>query len=120
MALPDPQSVTISGTATSLPRTGFTNTSGTFASADGAISETVSHQYGKRTRHLIRLDHSKVAADPFTSGINTKYAASVYIVVDQPNVGYTSAELKAVVDGFLAQLAASSGTLITRILGGES
>jgi hypothetical protein len=35
-------------------------------------------------------------------------------------VGYSVAEQKYVVDGFLAQLQASSGALITKFLGGEN
>lgn len=120
MALSDPQSVTINAIAVSLPRTSSALDSGAFASNDGLVKEKVSHQYGKRNRHLFRIDHSKVAADPFLSGVNTKYSMSAYFVVDVPPVGYTVTEAKNVVDGFIAQLNASSGALITKILGGEN
>lgn len=119
--LADPQSVTISGTAISLPRTSSAKDSGEFRSADGVAVESVSHQYGaKRTRHLFRLDHNKIAPDPLISSTNIKYSMSAYIVVDVPVTGYTVAEQKAVIDGLLAQLSATSGALITRVLGGES
>jgi len=118
--LSDPQSITINAVATSLPRTSSGDNKGEFRSADQLITELVSHQYGKRNRHLVRVDHSKVAADPFDSSVNAKYSMSCYIVVDVPPVGYTGTEQKQVVDGFLAQLSASSGALITKILGGES
>ncbi|DAD50943.1 TPA_asm: coat protein [ssRNA phage SRR6255733_6] len=120
MALPD-QSVTIGGTTTSLPRTGAAMNQGVFKSNDGLITETASHNVnGKRTRSLFRLDHRKVAADPFLTGVNTEYAMSCYIVFDVPNVGYTVAERKAVWDGLSAQLSASSGALVTKLLGQES
>jgi hypothetical protein len=80
----------------------------------------VSHQTGKRNRHLFRVNHSKVASDPFQSSVNAKYDLSAYIVIDAPLVGYTVAEQKAVVDGLIAQLSASTGALITKILGGEN
>jgi hypothetical protein len=45
---------------------------------------------------------------------------SAYVVFDLPPTGYTPAEAKAIWDGFAAQLAASSGALVTKVLGGES
>jgi len=120
MALTDPQSITINAVAISLPRTSSDSNAGTFTSNDSLVKETVSHQYGKRTRHLFRIDHSKVAADPFQTTINAKYSMSAYFVVDVPPVGYTVTEQKQVIDGLIAQLNASSGALITKILGGEN
>jgi hypothetical protein len=119
MALAD-QTVTINSVAIALPRTGSTLTSGQFQSGDGLVSEVVSHQNGKRNRHMLRINHNKVAADPFQSSINAKYSMSAYIVFDVPPVGYTVAEQKQVVDGFLSQITASSGALITKILGNEN
>jgi hypothetical protein len=120
MALSDPQSVTINSVAISLPRTSNGVNSGTYQSGDGLVKETVSHQYGKRNRHLVRLDHSKIAADPFQGTVNAKYSMAAYVVFDVPPVGYTVAEAKQVIDGLFAQLNASSGALITKVLGGEN
>lgn len=120
MALADPQSITINAVATSLPRTSMTVNSGSFTSNDGLVKETISHTNGKRNRHLIRVDHRKVAADPFQSNLNAEYSMSCYIVVDAPPVGYSVTEQKQVVDGFIAQLTASSGAMITKVLGNES
>lgn len=120
MALSDPQSVTISGTAHSLKRTSSSPNAGEFTTNDGLVKEVVSHQYGSRNRHLIRLNHSKIAADPFQTTLNARYSMSSYMVVDVPQVGYTVAEAKAVVDGLIAQLSATSGALITQLLGGEN
>jgi hypothetical protein len=119
MALAD-QTVTINSVAVALPRTGSSMNSGQFTSADGLVSELVSHDVGKRTRHLVRINHSKIAADPFQSSINAKYSMSAYVVFDVPAVGYTVAEQKQVIDGFIAQLNASSGALITKVLGNEN
>jgi hypothetical protein len=44
---------------------------------------------------------------------------SVYMVVDTPLNGVTAAEAKAVVDAFVAYMAASSGARVTQLLGGE-
>lgn len=102
-----------------LARTGMDLSSGTFRTADSAHVLKVSHQYSKRARHLARYDHSKIATDPFVSGQNLRYSASVYLVVDAPKDGYTAAELKALVDAFLANLQATTGTNITKLIAGE-
>jgi len=115
----DPQSVTINAVPISLPRVSVGDNSGKYLSADGAVSETVKHTYGKRARRTVRINHSKVAVDPLIPTMNAPYSMSCYLTVDAPNVGYTVVEQKYVVDGFLAQLQATSGLLITKILGGE-
>lgn len=116
----DPQSVTISGVTTSLPRTSSEDDGSTYMSADGSIVETVSSSYGKRNRRTMRISHSKYAPDPLFPAQNAPYSMSFYIVADVPKVGYTLAEQKAVIDGFIAQLNATSGLLLTKLLGGEN
>jgi len=120
MSFADPQSVTINAVAISLPRTSSGVNTGVFTSADGLTRESVSHSYGKRTRRTIRLDVSKIGADPLLPTVNTKFSASVYLVVDAPAAGYTNTELKQAADGFLAVLTASSGAKLTQLLGGEN
>jgi len=117
----DPQSVTIApASAASLPRTGNGPRSGDFSSADGNILFSVAHTVGKRARRTARIQHRKVAPDPLFLAQNTPYSMSFYIVADVPLVGYTVAEQKAVIDGFLANLQATSGANITKLLGGEN
>lgn len=120
MSFADPQSITISSVATSLPRTSVGQDKATYTSGDGLISLEASSQYAKRTRRVIRLDHSKITADPFRPTENVKVGTSMYLVFDVPPAGYTAAEIKAIYDGFKGSLAASSDTLITKLLGGES
>lgn len=120
MSFADPQSVTINAVANTLPRVSSGTNAGSFSKDDQTVQLTVSHAYGKRTRRTIRLDHSKVAADPFTSGVNQKYSMSAYIVVDVPVTGYTNAEAKQIVDGLTSYLTATSGARVTQLLGGEN
>ncbi len=120
MAFSDPQSVTINAVANSLPRTASGDNTGAFTKDDGNVKLSVSHNLGKRNRRTIRLDHRKVAADPLIAAQNLNYSMSTYIVVDVPPVGYSPAEAKQVVDGFLANLQASSGANLVKFLGGES
>ncbi len=119
MAFADPQSVTISGTAISMPRVSQGIDSGGFKSSDGLTVLSVSHKNGSRNRRTIRLQTTKVAADPLTSGVNNYYSMTTYLVVDTPKVGYTVAEAKAVVDALVAYLTASTGAKVTQLLGDE-
>jgi hypothetical protein len=105
--------------ATSLPRIGFGDNVGTFQTADGTVKLTVTHRNGKRSRTEVRVDHSKVTADPFVPNVNQKVGMSVYCVADRPINGYTTAEVKQIVDALTAFLTASSGANVTRVLGGE-
>ncbi len=120
MSFSDPQSVTISGSAISLPRVNSAPNASTYQSSDGAVRELFNSIYGKRNRRVARIEHSKYAADPLFPAQNTPYSMSCYLTVDVPKVGYTVAEQKAVIDGFIAQLNATSGALITKLLGGEN
>jgi hypothetical protein len=120
MAFADPQSVTINAVANTLPRTSNGVNTGAFTKDDGNVKLSVAHSYGKRNRRTLRIDHSKIAADPLISAVSIRYSMSAYIVVDVPITGYTVAEAKQVIDGFLAYLTASSGARITQLLGGEN
>nr|UJQ85318.1 MAG: hypothetical protein 2 [Leviviridae sp.] len=120
MALTDPQSVTISGTAVSLPRISVGENSARYRSADGSVDMEISHTYGRRETHRIRLHHNKVSADPMSPSLNRPFDESVTLVINRPDVGYSAAETKALADSLLAALSASSGALITKLLGGES
>lgn len=120
MAFADPQSIKISGVTTSLPRVSTGKFESLYQSADGLISLSASTSNGKRTRAVIRVDHSKITADPFIPATNVKVGSSIYLVIDSPLAGYTDAELKALYDGFIEALQANSSLLVTKLLGGES
>jgi hypothetical protein len=118
--LADPQSVTINSVATSLPAVLRGLDTSAYQKDDGTVKLTIAHTYGKRTRRSVRLDHSKIAADPLISAQNIKYSMSAYLVIDVPVTGYTIAEAKYIVDALTAYLTASSGAKVTSVLGGES
>lgn len=121
MAFSDPQSVTISGAAVSLPRTGSGLSTGTFSSGDGAYGIDVRHSYGKtRIRRTAGISNKKFAADPLRPTDNKPVNASVRLVVDAPLQGYTPADLQALIVGFLASLTAGSNANLAKLLGGES
>lgn len=116
----DPQSVTINAVANTLPRTISGVNQGAFTKDDGTVKLSLSSMYAKRTRRMARLDFSKIAADPLISAQNIKYSMSAYLVVDTPITGFTVAEAKQIVDALTAWLTASSGSNVTKLLGGES
>lgn len=115
----DPQSVTISGVTTSLPKTSSGKNQGEYTSSDGTIQTVASHTYGKRTRRAFRLNHSKIAPDTLFPDQNTKHTASVYLVIDS-GPGYTATEQKDLAVGMMAQLTASTNALLVKFTGGES
>jgi hypothetical protein len=116
----DPQALTLDASALTLNRTGSGTSSGVFQTADGLVKMTVSHAYGKRTRHTIRIDHQKTAVDPLVPAQNKPYSMSYYLVVDVPPVGYSVADQIKIVKGLFANLAASTDANYTKLLGGES
>jgi len=120
MSLADPQTITVSGVTTSLPRVGSGVNNGSFSSSDGNIRMSAAHAYGKRTRRNIRVDFSKIAADPLISAQSIKYSTSLYLVLDEPVTGFTRAEQLALYTGFITQLNASTNAVATKWLGGES
>jgi hypothetical protein len=120
MSYADPQSVTINAVPISMPRTSQGDGTGKFQSADGLTSQTVSHQYGKRTRRVFRVDVKKSVSDPVIPSQNATANFAAYLVLDCPTFGYTVTEQKQVVDGMLAALTASTGAKITQLLGGEA
>lgn len=115
----DPQTVTVSGSAKTLNRTGSTATGGEFATSDRAYQLSVGHTYGRRTRHVIKLKADSLVANPLVSGQNINQSMTVAVTVDVPT-GYDVASAKAVVDALLANLSAATGANITKLLGGES
>jgi hypothetical protein len=121
MAFADPQSVTINAVANTLPRVASAVNSGSFSKDDGTVKLAVASSYSKdRVRRTVRIDHKKIAADPFTSGHNNYYSMSTYVVVDHPSTGYTIAEMKQIVDALTLYLTATSGARVTQLLGGEN
>jgi hypothetical protein len=120
MAFTDPQSITISGSTIALPRVSTGVGQSTYQSADGLVALTASSAYGRRTRRVLRLDHSKLTADPFIPAQNTKVSMSNYIVFDVPVAGYTNTEALAVYTGLKTLYTAASDALIVKLLGGES
>lgn len=108
MSLATPQSVTINAVATNLHRIEEDKTSSLYQSEDGTLALRVSHQTSKgRTRRMIRLDQTVIASDPLTAE-NSYQKAGVYLVIDEPEYGFTDAQLEDIVDGIKAWLSSAN------------
>nr|UUW21132.1 MAG: hypothetical protein [Sanya steitz-like virus 3] len=118
--LSDPQSQTIGGVATSLPRVSSETNKSVYSTADGNQKLTISHLYGKRYRRTVRMDFRKVAADPLNAAQNLNYSGSVYLVIDQPPVGYSVTEIVNQVVALADWLKASTNAAATAVAGGQS
>jgi hypothetical protein len=108
MSFTDPLSITVSGVTTPLPRVSVGDDRSEYQSGDGLLQLSASHDYGKRTRRLLRIDASKMTSDPFKPAENVKVSMSNYIVFDLPPAGYSAAEALAVYQGFKALYIATS------------
>jgi hypothetical protein len=124
MSMTDPFVVTISAVAQTCPRISVGDDKSEYQTGDGLVTVQFSSLYdqgrGDRTKRMARIDVRKIAADPMKPVENVEVSMATYVVFDLPPAGYTSTEAKAVWDGFYTALQASSGAVITKLLGGES
>lgn len=113
----DPQTVTINATPYTLARTGIGDGNATYRTADEALQLRISHKKAKnRIRRMVRLDQTIVAADPLNSE-NAYQTAGCYIVIDEPAVGFTDAQLDYLAAGLIAYLTQANRL---KVLGSET
>lgn len=115
----EPQVLTVSGSAKSLNRLNSTADGSEFATADRAFRMSVKHSYGRRVRHTAAFVVDTLDPNPLISGQFVKSSATYRLSVDLPP-GYDTATAKAAVDAFLANLSATSGANVTKLVNGES
>ena len=120
MALADPQSVTVGGSAASLPRISTGANGSTYSKADSTVSLQVSHQYGRRTRRTARVTSNKITTDPLNTGVNVRVSMSAYVVLDVPPSGFTASEQKEILLALGIWLSAISGANADKLVGGEN
>lgn len=117
MALADPQSVTISGTATTMPRVGQSLREGAFSSSDGNTSLEVRHQSGRRNRHLVKLTSQAIVSDPLVPSQNLPVSFSVHLVVDGPLQGVTALQQQKLAEALVSWATPAN---LAKVVGGES
>lgn len=123
MALTDPQKFKeVAGTEVTAPRVSSGDFKSIYETSDGlnVLSVSTSLSNSNRKRHLVRIDVSKLATNPFEETKKQSVSMSVYLVIDRPEAGYSVAEAKKLVEGLSGLLSASSYALVEKVLGGES
>lgn len=120
--LSDPQTITIGSSpgAVTVPRVSTGTGKSTYANSDGSVELILSSLYGKRNRRTCRVNYSKVSSDVFVPATNVSLSASCYVVFDAPAVGFTVTELKDMFAGLSGLMSASTYSVTTKLLGGES
>lgn len=112
----DPQTVTINAIANSMPRITSDASKSVYSLPDESLKMTVSHQESKdRTRRMVRLDQRVVAADPLTAE-NEYKTVGVYLVIDQPEYGFSIASIDNIVQGLKSWLTTAN---VTKLVGAE-
>jgi len=97
MAFTDPQTITVATVAKTLNLVESDQKKSVYKTADDEYTFTVSHQLsGKRTRRMVRVDRTIVAADPL-SAINSSVNLGMYLVIDEPAFGFTDTQIWDVV-----------------------
>ncbi len=122
MAFADPQSVTIGTTpgAVSLPRLNSGSDVGKFSNYDSKVALELSTTYGKRNRHIARLNYSKVVTDPLVATTNVLVGGTVTLTIDVPPSGFTAAEQKDLAKALIGHLTATSDAALIKLIAGEN
>lgn len=108
MAFADPQLVTVDTVEQTLNRIKSDGQRSEYLTADEEFKMTISHQESKtRTRRMVRMDQRVVAADPLTS-VNEYKSLGAYLVIDEPEYGFTDAEIDNLVQGLLTWLSSAN------------
>lgn len=108
MAFTDPQTVTIDATPIELNRIKSDGFRSEYLSADEGLKMVISHQEVKgRTRRMIRLDQRVIASDPLTS-VSEYKSLGVYLVIDEPEYGFSDSVIDTVVQGLKAYLSSAN------------
>ncbi len=122
MAYADPQSVTIGTTpgAVSLPRVNSGSDTGQFQNYDLKTVLKAGTTYGRRNRHVARLDYSKVVTDPLVTTTNVLVGGSVSLTIDVPPNGFSAAEQKDLAKALINWLTASTDAALIKLIAGEN
>jgi hypothetical protein len=84
--------------------------------ADEEVKFTLSHQASNtRTRHMARVDQRVIAEDPLLA-TNEYKTLGCYLVIDEPEYGFTDGEIDYVVQALKTWLSSAN---VAKILGSE-
>ena len=123
MALTDPQKFKeVAGTEVTAPRVSSGDFKSVYETSDGLnkLSVSTTETNSSRKRHLVRIDVSKLATNPFEETKKQEISMSVYLVIDRPISGFSVSEAKKLVEGLVGLLSASTYSLTEKVIGSES
>lgn len=104
MAFTDPQVITVNTVDKTLNRVKSDGYKSEYLASDEAYKMTLSHQEAKgRTRRMARVDARVVATDPLSS-VSEYKNLGVYIVIDEPEYGFSDSDVDYVVQALCAWL----------------
>jgi len=113
--LSDPTLISLDGgtTDTSFSRISTGNGVSTYKSPDGLATLLVRQTATKtRLRRELRVTSDKVSADPLNPAVNSGKSASVYIVIDEPTVGFSDVELTNLIGAVTAKIFSVSAAIL--------
>jgi len=115
--LTDPQSITVNGSAKSLPKVETGGRRSVYASADQKFGMMISHQDQKdRVRSVMKVTQVEIVADPITA-INDSETLGISVIWDKPKFGFTVAQIQQLTAAVVAKL---TDSLVAQIAGQES
>lgn len=113
MAFADPQSVTVSTVAKSMPRI---DGEGQFATSDGLYALSITHSSNSRYRHSVQLKYSDIVANPLVPTQNLASYLTAGITINHPITGLDRATAIAVANALVAWATPAN---ITKLVGSE-
>lgn len=116
MALADPQSVTVSGSAKTLERLGTSLAEGQFQDTTGEFKLLVKQDSARRTRHIVELRQTKIVSDPMFPSQNLNVGTTIRITVDRPKNGVSAADANALADALVAWATSAN---LAKVIGGQ-
>lgn len=115
--LTDPQTITINTVPITLNRVTAGDLRGVFSDATSEHKLTISHQFSKgRARRMVRLDRKAIVADPLTA-VNDYETLGVYLVIDEPEVGFADTDVANIIAGFFAWY---NSAMVAKVLSNQS
>lgn len=119
MALSDPQSIVIGANTRTLARTSTQPSESVYTDLDNGVAFKAAHTVAKRRQSMIRIDLSKIAADPLTA-VNQRLQASAWLVINAPLSGFSRTELKELAVALATWATAGSSANLLKVLGEET
>lgn len=121
MAFTDPQSITVDGTANSLPRILTGTSTGRFLSPDARIELTVDPRGSKsRRRNVARVYTRRSVADPVVPTAQVTVQSMVSLTIDRPLTGTTDADIEKDAAALVKWLTDGTNANLKKLIAGEN